>query len=312
MKIGIALSGGGVRGAAHIGVLKALHEAGIKIDMISGTSAGAIVAALYAIGHDVLEIERIFMDIARDNRKFRYPLSSFISRFDNELIDVDLVGLSLFLMHTIFNHSKDFSGLLYGNKLENIIRACCEKKGKLKFKDALMPLAIPAVDIHTAETVMFTNVKIDGCCLNDVEIAHAVRASSSFPVVFKPKRIGNRLLVDGGIGDNIPVAILERMGAEFVIAIDLGYDGPAREDIHNIFDISQQAINILTYRLAQYQVSSASYIIAPKILNVSLLDTTKIQYCIEQGYEATRESIKHLKQTLKDKEQKMFTAKVSL
>lgn len=277
MKIGLALSGGGVKGAAHIGVLRALEEAGIKIDVIAGTSAGGIVAMLYSIGYTPDEIAEIFVSL---NIK--------------DLLDFDRLGMAKSVLQVIFGKEITLDGLVKGNKIKKLLSYYCNAKGKTQMQDSLIPLAIPAVDINTAQTKMF--VSDTRGLVNDAEteyicnatLADAVRASIAFPAIFQPNIYNGSVLCDGGINDNLPLNILRQMGADKSLGVMLGYSGQCRYDVDNLLEIAGQSVNILSYRNVKNTVrTNKAYIINPHIYDVKLLDFAKIEECIERGYSET-------------------------
>ena len=161
MKLGLALSGGGVKGAAHIGVLKALLENGIKIDVIGGTSSGSIVAVLYAMGYTPDEIYNLF------------------DYFAKSIIEADPRYL---VMAVKENRSFRISGFLSGESIEKAVKEACNYKNINKITDLKMPIAIPSVDAINGKKYVFTNVLEDNeKYICDIDIPKAVRASASFP-----------------------------------------------------------------------------------------------------------------------------------
>ena len=174
-KVGLALGGGTALGFSHIGVLESLEKNKIKIDYLSGTSMGAVVAALYASGMSIRDMKEITMT----------------TRWEN-LVDFKLPD----------------RGILSGDKIETFLRVLLKNK---KFKDLNIPLAIVATDIYNGEKIIFKKG----------DVASAVRASISLPNIFVPFEYNNRVLIDGGIVDPIPVDIAKDMGADIVIATDV-------------------------------------------------------------------------------------------
>ena len=316
VKIGVALSGGGVRGAAHIGVLKALHEGGVPIHAISGTSSGSIVACMYAAGYTPWEIEELFLRFERGRivdlewRNFLPTLIDllllrrFWQKDCRNIVDIDFAGILLFIINWLFLRRGRVDGFVRGDVLEAVIREYCVEKNIKCMQDVKMPLAIPAVDINSAETVMFISYKVP---LSDVPhmifideacVWEAVRASAAFPVVFKPKMLQGRRLVDGGISDNVPVKILKKMGADCVLAVNLGYAGHPKEEIDNIFEIASQSIDIMGYQLSRYKLDGADYVFKPKIYDVTLLETSRIQECIDRAYIKAKKEIPKIREAL--------------
>jgi NTE family protein len=174
-KIGLALSGGGARGLAHVGVLRVLTEAGIPIDYVAGTSAGALAGVTYCAGMSPDEMEHFAMQI-----NWTYMARPTLSS----------------------------SGLLSSKRLESWLKFIL---GDIRFCDLKTPLAIVATDLDSGKPVSLTTGRV----------GPAVRASCSVPGLFTPVTIDGRRLVDGGISDNLPIDVVQRMGAEYVIAVDL-------------------------------------------------------------------------------------------
>jgi len=290
MKVGLALSGGGVRGAAHIGVLKSLQNAGIKIDYISGASAGSIVAALYAAGYTPKEIEQIFLEFDSDSALYNKR---------KKLIDRDVKGILGLMFGLFFRRPIKTTGLIKGEKLRRMMCDLCDAKGVYNFKDTKIPLAIPSVDINTADTIMFstdcyTDSPSDVVNICDANLCDAVRASCAFPGIIKPHNYRDHRLADGGISDNVPVKVLRDMGADFVIAVNLGYHGDYKF-VKNMFEISLQSVNIMGYQISRTELAKANFIIQPSLEGVPLLGLSRIDDCIACGYDSTQKSLNALK-----------------
>lgn len=167
MKIGVALSGGGIKGIAHAGVLKAFEENDIKIDVIGGTSSGSLVATLYAMGYSPRYIYLLFQRYAKD------------------IVSMDFLPLFNGMSSFIKNKKFQIVGFNNGKKLENEYNSLAMQKGIEKISDIKMPLVIPTVDINSAKEYVFTNYIPDkedkDKYISDIPIGLAVRASSSFP-----------------------------------------------------------------------------------------------------------------------------------
>lgn len=199
-RIGLALSGGAVRGAAHIGVLQVLEREGIIPDVIAGTSAGAIVGAGYAAGVSTATMSAVFRTL-RWPRLARFSLRTGLSLFDTE-------------------------------PMEAFIR---EQIGVQTFDELQRPFAAVACDILTGERVV----------LREGSVARAVRASAALPGLFPPVEMNGRLLVDGGVVDNLPVDVVREMGADYVIAIDLIPPPVSQPHPSNPFEMLLMAANLL-------------------------------------------------------------------
>ncbi|MFY9427391.1 MAG: patatin-like phospholipase family protein [Caldicoprobacterales bacterium] len=284
MRFGLALSGGGIRGSAHIGVLKALEEEGLIPSWISGTSAGSIVAGLYACGYTTQELEDIALELYQ------------------KYIDLDFLGLAFGFGQWLIGKEPCIDGIIKGKAIEKYLKNLTQDTN---IKDIKMPLAIPAVDINKARTVMFVNkmkytpTQDDKIIyINDVPLYKAIRASIAIPVVFKPAMIDGRRLVDGGVTDNLPIEILRKMGAKKTIGVDLGYNGQLRRDIDNILEIGSQSLDIMAYQITSLKSQGADYILRPGIYDIANRDAKKIIECIDRGYNSTKDNIKMIKKAI--------------
>ena len=179
-KVGLALSGGGARGLAHIGVLKVLEQEGVPIDFLAGTSMGGIIAASYAAG---LGVDYMAEEARRMGR-----LRNMIRLMDRSL--------------------PARLGLFEGQKVQQYLAS---HLGDITFDDLRIPLALVAVDLESGEEVV----------LRSGSVVEALRATISLPGVFAPFRLDGRLLVDGGVLNNLPADVVRRMGAEVVIAVNV-------------------------------------------------------------------------------------------
>ena len=279
MELGLALSGGGVKGAAHIGVLKALEEAGIKISSISGTSSGSIVAVLYACGYSSNEIYYIF-------KKYCKCITDY-----DKLIPFKVLG-------TLVTGKIKLKSLAKGNNIEYIIHNMCCKKGKIDICQLNIPCAIPAVDIVDGKIVYFCSRKINRntTYYDDVpeivyngRLSSIVRASTAFPAAFSPKRIGKHLLIDGGTRVNSPVTILKDIiekGEKILVVYFEKIDNNRAPS--NIIDTALKSFDIMGHEINEYQIKQADYMLDIESSNVSLLDITKIDYMVTLGYRTTK------------------------
>jgi NTE family protein len=281
-KVGIALSGGGLRGVAHIGILKVLLEQNIPIDLISGTSAGSIIAAFHALGYSPHYMEIIAKQLHKKQL------------FDSNLnLTALLWNTALdYLLRRLSPWSLLPRGLIKGNRLEYFLNT--QFQGK-KISETKIPLAIMATDIHTGETIVFASphVKLENLKLHhtvimyDVGLAEAVRASTAIPGIFLPKTLSGRWLVDGGLQNNLPTGILRLMGADIVIGIDLGYAGERRDYIDNISEIIIQSFEIMSREITVCKAEqSADLIIYPDIYDVGLTQVSRIPEVIRRGEQA--------------------------
>jgi NTE family protein len=236
-RIGLALSGGGARGFAHVGVLRALETMRIPVDCIAGTSAGSAVAAAYASGLTPDEIEKFLKSADWDRDMFddlppRKDLSTRRKKEEKSYLFDITVGL------------RDGSvvlppGLISGQKIELFLHAMLGESGMFESFDQLaIPFRAMATDLEAGELV----VQDRG------SLVTAVRASMAVPSAFAPVQSDGKLLVDGGLTRNMPVDIVRKMCADVVIAVDIGSPLATRQELSNPFGIGGQMISILMER----------------------------------------------------------------
>lgn len=284
MRFGLALSGGGLRGMAHIGVLKALWEEGLKPSWISGASAGAIVSGIYVCGYSPDEMARIARKI------------------DRRILDIDYGGLVKSLAAFPFRREPVMDGFYKGKYAENLFK---ELTGGRMLSAVGFPIAITAVDIQNGQTVVFTDDRSrfqtdDPGILyrDDAPLYLAIRASIAIPVVFSPCRIHGQILVDGGVTDGMPVAPLKKMGAPKVLAVNIGYSGQRRDTVDTIIEIGNQTLDIMVGEINARSGKMADYVLNPQIYDVALRDTDRIGECIDRGYTAAIAHMDEIKQAL--------------
>ncbi|MFJ5622224.1 patatin-like phospholipase family protein [Peribacillus loiseleuriae] len=250
-KIGLALGSGGARGFAHLGVIKVLKEAGISIDMIAGSSMGALVGSFYAAGSDVERLYRLSKVFKR-----KYYLDFTVPKM----------------------------GFVAGKKVKELIRVFTYNK---RIEELDIPLAIVATDIKKGEKVVFQSGPI----------AEAVRASISIPGIFVPEKIGDRLLVDGGVIDRVPVSVVRSMGADLVIAVDVS-NVKKEIEITSIYDVIMQSLDILQMELTESRKLSSDVMIRPHVENYNSKSFTNINEIITIGEEEARLNIDKIKQCI--------------
>ena len=292
MNIGLALSGGGAKGAAHIGVLQALKEENIDIDYISGTSSGSIIASLYACGYNPYNILHMFNMYCRQ-----------IADYD-KLLPFKVFG-------TLFTGKISIKGLAKGDKLETIVRNFCMSKNIKDISDFKMGIAIPTVDLNTGEIIYYLNKKVEEeknvnyRKYDDIpsykyngNIASIVRASCSFPAVFDPKVIDKKVLVDGGVRVNTPVSILKQMGAEKTVAVTFSKKDSCKTYPSNIVTISLKSFDIMGHQVNEAEIQKADYVLDLCTEDISLLDGSKTNMLANIGYSTTKSKIKEIKRVL--------------
>lgn len=279
MKMALCLSGGGVKGAAHIGALKAFEEANIEFNYISGTSSGSIVAALYAVGYSSDEIYCLFKKYAK---KIKY---------------IDMGAILKILKNLITKGKFIVEGLNSGRAIEKAITNACAKKGIYTIGKVQKKLLVPSVALDTGKIYFFNSMQrratySDEIIYDDkIEIGKAVRASSSYPGVFCPCEYNGIKLIDGGIRENTPWREWKKVGVDKVICIGFETKNEAKKE-KNMVDIISDSLGILCHELSNYELYGVDYLMKIKTKDVSLLDTKQFSYLYEQGYNQAKKFIK--------------------
>lgn len=274
-KIRLCLAGGGIKGAAHIGVLKAFEEAGVKFDYVGGTSSGSIVATLYAAGYTADEIYQLFGKYAK---KIKY---------------IDIKNILKLVGGLIFKRKFVLDGLNSGEVIEKIVNEACNEKEIYHIKDITMPLIIPSVSLKDGSVYIFQSQNLKRTFShkiyysNDIDIGKAVRASCSYPGVFSPCSYQNITLVDGGIRENVPWKEMRLAGADKVISVVFESELD-KKCCDNVIEVVERSIEILCHELSNYELEGANYLLKIKTKNISLLDTQKMDYLYRLGYQKAK------------------------
>ena len=236
-KIGLALGGGAVLGAAHVGVLRAIKEKEIEIEFVAGTSIGAFVAAFFAFGKSWEDIHEIAADL--------------------KWLDISQIALSRY-------------GLLSNDKMGTLIG---EHIGKKQIQDAEIPLAMVATDIANGEKVV----------LDKGSVADAVMASTAIPGIFNPVEIGKKMLVDGGVVENVPIKTTRDLGAKYIIGVDLN----AQDNIEkpsNILDVLLNSFQFMRQASSELQTEKADLMIKPDLSKFNRSNMDQVDDLMEKGY----------------------------
>ena len=279
-KVGLVLSGGAARGLAHIGVLRALEEQGIKIDAIAGTSMGAVVGGLYASGYKIDELEKLALNIdwqqalsdapPREDVPFRRKQDDrdFLVKQQLSFRDDGSLGLPL--------------GVIQGQNLALLLESLLAHTSDTRDFDKLpIPFRAVATDIANGEKVVFRKG----------HLPQVIRASMSIPAVFAPVELDGRLLVDGGMTDNIPLDVAREMGVDVAIVVDIGTPLRNRKQLTTVVDVLNQSITLMTRRNSEEQLAAlkpSDVLIQPALAAFGVTDFGKAQEMIDAGYRATR------------------------
>lgn len=267
-KIALVLGGGGARGLAHIGVLKVLEEEKVPVDIVVGTSVGALIGALYCSGISMGKIERIGEDVRWNNI--------------TNLKSITLLRLLL------------SEQLLSTKKMEEYLS---KNIGNKSFDELSKTFACVATDINTGEMIV----------MKEGDVAFAARASATIPGVFAPAEFRHRYLVDGGISSNIPTDIAKLLGADIIIAVPVSAD-ISKSNVSNVMMTLTQAIYIQGRLLDKERLKDADIVIRPKVGEISIVDLGRSKECIDAGVLAARKAIPEIKRFILGKinERKLF------
>lgn len=287
VRVGLALSGGGARGLAHIGVLKALKEKGVPVHAVAGTSMGSIVGGLFAAGHSPQDLEDLLLVVpwqrllqGQTDREF-VPVSQKGSRqtYTLEFVVRRLALVPPVSLRTTQPIMEAFSGWTLS----------ASNRADFDFRRLPVPFTAVAADFLTGVEVRLT----------EGALADAMLASMSLPGIYPPVRRDGRLLVDGGLVKNIPVDVVRDMGADVVIAVDAG-GSPVKweEELKGLPNVLSQSIQIMTAEADRRQLALADFVVEPDMAGRALMDFSAPEAMVRRGEEAVRNDWPRLKALL--------------
>jgi len=280
-RVGLVLSGGGARGAAHVGVLKVIDEMRVPIDAIAGTSMGAVVGGLYASGMTGAEIETLIRSLNwQESFKDRPPREELGFRRKQDDRNF-LVRYALGVTDEGFVMPR---GLVQGQKLEQVLRSSTLPVAEIRDFDRLpIPFRAIATDLETGEEVI----------MGSGDLVSAMRASISAPGVFAPAQRGGRMLVDGGLVDNLPVETARAMGVDVLIVVDVSFPLYAREELRSPLEVTNQAFAILIRARTREQrgkLSAADILIDPPLGRFPSTDFSRVPQALNAGQRGARDA----------------------
>lgn len=285
---GIVFSGGGVKAIAYIGVIKAFEEENIEFDKIAGTSAGSIIASMYACGFSSDEMYKI---IKKNIKKIKY---------------LDMSSLFTIINKTLSFNICKILGLNNGKKLYNILHDTFIQKGIYNISQVPKDLIIPSVNITKENLYIFYSKDIKDLSRkniiykNNISLAKCILCSCSFPGVFVPGLIDGDYFVDGGVIENVPWKELKNIGANKVLSIcfeDICDDKCEinKSKIDNVFDVLQKSFKVLSHDFREYEIKGAEYIFNIKLPKYKLLEDVDIDFLVNEGYRQIKEKIDEIK-----------------
>lgn len=286
-KIGLVLSGGGAKGSAHIGVLKVLEQYHIPVDYVVGTSIGAYVGGLYALGYSAEEVEFIMMSLPWDDGYSDFIPRESLGYEDKQLRDKYNISLRLGYSDSQFKIPK---GLLLGQTVEQLMQQSTDLVANFSsFDDLAVPYRAIASDLATAESVV----------LDSGSLGKAMKASAAVPGIVSAIEVNGMLLVDGGITNNFPIDVVKKMGADIVIAVDIGSPLVDASELTSTLEVINQLSTILTNNTTLAQMANLSeqdILLRPAI---DKLSTTDFSIMPEALYLGEKVALKHINELTK-------------
>lgn len=283
MSFGLALSGGGAKGAAHIGVLKALEENNLIPSSIAGTSIGSIIGGLYSIGYNSKSLENILKNFSKNYYMFLDPC---YPQYLNSIFEL------------LTRSTVTMSGLIRGNKLEAYLKKLTKNK---HIKETNIRFIAPCVDLITSKTIAYTNTvenlpsSPNLIWKNNATLAQVMRASSSLPAIFYPKKLDKTLLIDGGITNNLPIELLYLTGEKNILAIDLSKDYEKPQN-SGIFELLLHSFEIMQQNNKKTLLGKEKLLIPIKFPEeIELLDLKHMPKLVKLGYNATNDVMPQIK-----------------
>jgi len=266
--VALALGGGGARGLSHIGVLKAFESAGIKIDLIVGTSIGALVGAIYAFHPDSAFVHRKFAEFLKSQCYLRSNLNRIARRKNSD----SLLGQMAASMkeRVAINLAQSRLALASDKKVIEVLEFFLAHQD---IENAQIPLAAVATDLNSGEEILFT----------EGDVIQAVAASSAIPGFFPPVKVADKLLVDGVLLNPVPILPARQLGADIVIAVDVGQDLDRYDEIENIIDIILRSNLVTAKKFNALLLEQADIILKPAVGRFHWADFKHLHELVQQG-----------------------------
>ena len=274
-RVGLVLSGGGAKALAHVGLLRVLEEEGVRPDFVAGTSMGAVIGALYAIGYTPDQIEREMYRVDWEAIVLNDRPRSSLSFLDKGAEERYLLS---FPMRGWTPTWPD--GINYGQRIINELdRLTIGTHGIRDFSEFPIPFACLATDLETGEAVV----------LDTGYLPDALRASSSFPSLYSPYELNGRLLVDGGLIENLPIQLLKTKDIDHIIGSDVQSISHSRDELHSVFNVLDQISGFVNARNHRRDSAEALFIVRPDIPGAGVTTFDMMDSIFRAGYrEASR------------------------
>jgi len=284
--IALVLGGGGARGMAHIGVLKVLEDAGIPIDLIVGTSAGSLVGAMYATSQNIPAMIQRFEEFLQSKIYNHTGLPKFLQKKDAE----NFFGqVATYLeKRIVINLAYSRTGLLERRRLRQAIEFLIDP---VDIREAKIAFAAVSVDLLSGKEVVFT----------EGSLQTAVEASSSLPGFLPPLQQNSHSLVDGAVLHTVPVIPAKKLGADFIIAVNVSQSLEEKPELDNVIDILFRANSITSHRYSRLQLREADLIIRPDVGSYHWSKFSSFHELIEKGEDATRKALPVIREKLRNR-----------
>lgn len=284
--IGLVLSGGGARGLAHIGVLKALEEEDINVNLIVGVSMGGVVGGLYSAGYSPEEIERIALNVDWTQLFSTGPLRRSLLGSQKGLSEKSLIKIRFDKWKPVIP-----GAITSGQYLSQFLEKLCTRGGirsSISFNYLDPPLRIVCTDLSTGGRVV----------LSSGNLGDAMRATLSAPVAFTPVEVQGKLLVDGGLVDPIPVSVLKDQNVHPIVVVNTTSELLPATGNENVFEMADQTTTIMSMLRKAESIAQADLVITPKLQGISSTDFSAIEEIISEGEAAARKAIPRIKELL--------------
>lgn len=285
---GLVLGGGGLLGFCHIGVLEVLEEEGLVPDLVVGTSAGGLVAGLYAAGLSAAELREVALKVKRE-----------------DLFEWGLTPLSFLrlLLGSLRDLARAFeatpSGIFRGERLKELVEGLV---GVKRLEDLDIPFGAVAVDLITAQRVVFSSLRFPAppgtLVIDSASLGTAVQATAALPGLFPPVPYQGLLLADGGLADVLPVAVARLFGARVVVAVRLGVQD-ARQEPQGFVQVLLRSLEVQSQWHAGQAAAEADLVISVVVPGLGLGDFGRIPELLQRGREAARSHLAQLKELLR-------------
>ncbi len=273
-KVGVALSGGGAKGLAHIGALEMLVKEGIKIDAVAGTSIGAVVGAVYALNPDIEFLKKkaeelvssdAFKELGLD--KFSKERGGWLATLKNRLKDSIAIAESFFK-----------SSLIPLDKTEKVFKDIFEDR---KFSETKIPFATVALDLISGEDVI----------MKEGYLWQAVQASAAIPGIFPVVKKDGMMLVDGGVTANVPINALFELGVDVVIAVIFGKQPSPPGDYNTAIEVILRSDELAKFKLFRLLLDRADVVVEIDVKELHWTNFSELDFCIQRGKEAVLKKI---------------------